>query len=165
MLETHYKGYKLKYFPHPGDWSKVAQVKVYDAKGKEVGHMGMSGLSEDALAKYRQFHRVPKDEGNFAHINWAEIDPEHRGKGLYKEMLALAVKGVKSQGSDGITTTAQIRDSERVWDHIVNKVVHPPRPGAAQSEITLSEHPQWKSREKLMAKISFLEIRLGISNS
>ena len=136
-------GYMIKYIPHPGDWSKVAMVKLYDSSGNEVGEMSMSGLSKDVQDYYAKRGQTNL---NYAHINWAEIKPEHRGKGLYQKMLAAAVDGVKAQGSDGVSTTAQTPESEKVWSKISNKITLPKNPGAGQASVVLREPPIFTSK-------------------
>ena len=146
-LEQKHQDYTIKYFPHKGDWASVAFVKVF-FKGKQVGKMGLSGISKK---QQREFIEDDKRNGikpdptyNYGLINWSELNSMHRGKGLYPIMLKIALKGVKNQGSDGVSTMAQSGDSKRIWSKIANKKYYPPMPGSGNATWVLTEPPKLK---------------------
>ena len=96
------KKYRFKHHEFSGN--RGQSIRVYHGS-KRIGHLAFSSHSRGD-----GFHDV---------FN-SEIDREHRGKGIYKEMLRLAGEKAVEKGSKGIKSEGFQRspNATRVWDKV-----------------------------------------------
>ena len=96
------KKYRFKHHEFSGN--RGQSIRVYHGS-KRIGHLAFSSHS--------------RGDGFHAVFN-SEVDREHRGKGIYKEMLRLAGEKAVERGSKGIKSEGFQRspDATRVWDKV-----------------------------------------------
>lgn len=87
-------------------------VVAYQGR-KKVGHLGFSNRPSSA-----DFTQDQKDRLGYHEVHVGEIDPLHRGKGLYQHMLNLGAQHVKSKGSKGLVSAGnqRSRSADNAWD-------------------------------------------------
>ena len=96
------KKYRFKHHEYPG--GKGQSIRVFHG-AKRVGHLAFSSHS--------------RKDGYHEAFN-ANIDSEHRGKGLYQEMIRQASEKSVEGGGSGLKSEGYQRspDATRVWDKV-----------------------------------------------
>ena len=79
-------------------------------KGQEVGYIMMDIMMnayyyfEDIMSEDEYNELFPNDE--FVRIEWLKVDPDYRGKGISKQLLAMALDRIKKMGYNQVYLNA-----------------------------------------------------------
>lgn len=116
--ELHAQGYRFKILP-PTKAGRGFSVRAYHGR-KVIGHMAFSSSASNPSTHDAQF---TPNKGYHGVYN-AQIDENHRGRGLYQHMIRIAADHVRSLGAQGLVSQGYQRsaDATRAWDKVATHV-------------------------------------------